>query len=98
MGCAWGDSASRSNPPAGITPELVTGRKEDLQTEFREGRFGIIAVLAFNEERAKVLDFTLPSLTLNGAVFERKGGPPIHSLADFAGRKIAISKGNFTHA
>ncbi len=82
---------------AGLTVELVTGRKEDLQAQFRDGQLTAIAVLAFSEERAKVLDFTLPSLTLNGAVFTRKGGVAVATIADLKGRKIAISRGNFTH-
>jgi PAS domain S-box-containing protein len=82
---------------AGIQIEFVTGRKEQLQAEFRDGRISVIAVLAFTEERAKVMDFGLPYLTLKSAVFARRGGPPMRTVADFSGRRVAVSRGNFTH-
>jgi len=82
---------------AGFDVAFATGRKEQLQADFREGRIAIIAVLVFTEERAKVMDFTTPYLTLKGAVFVRKDTDSIRSTADFSGRKIAVSRGNVTH-
>lgn len=82
---------------AGLELTLVTGRKEQLQADFKEGRLDAVAVLVFTEERAKAMDFTLSYLTLKGAAFVRKGSPALRSTADFAGRRVAISRGNFTH-
>jgi len=81
---------------AGYELEPVAASRAQLWSEFEAGKIDVIAVLVFTEERAKTMDFSLPYLELEAAVFARKGGPALVTLADLAGRKVAVSRGNVT--
>ncbi len=83
---------------AGLDFEFVTGRKEDLQADFTARKIDVIAALVYSDERAKIVDFSLPELSLQAAVFQRRGAPALRTVADLRGRRVAVSRGNVTHA
>ncbi|MDQ5979865.1 MAG: two-component system, cell cycle sensor histidine kinase and response regulator CckA, partial [Verrucomicrobiota bacterium] len=62
----------------------------EMHDRFRAGEFDMLQILSQTPERDSYCDFTVPFLTLRGAVFIRKEGNPIRSLEDFNGRKFAI--------
>jgi signal transduction histidine kinase/ABC-type amino acid transport substrate-binding protein/CheY-like chemotaxis protein len=61
-----------------------------LQQEFRQGKFDFLQLLSQTNEREKYAEFSVPALTLQGAIFVRRGNPAIRSIEDFNGRKFAV--------
>ncbi|RXK53852.1 transporter substrate-binding domain-containing protein [Oleiharenicola lentus] len=62
----------------------------ELHDRFREGEFDMLQIYSQTAERDSYSDFTVPFLTLRGAVFIQEKGSPIRRLEDFNGRKFAI--------
>ncbi len=62
----------------------------EMHDRFRAGEFDMLQILSQTAERDSYCDFTVPFLTLRGAVFIREKGSPIRRLEDFNGRKFAI--------
>ncbi|HYC73184.1 MAG TPA: transporter substrate-binding domain-containing protein, partial [Opitutaceae bacterium] len=58
---------------------------------FREGQFDILQQFSQTAERDAYADFSVPYLTLRGALFVRKRDNPIRHLEDLTGRRFAIS-------
>ena len=60
------------------------------QERFRQGEFDLLQNYSQTADREIYTDFSVPYLTLQGAIFVQKNGSPIHVLADFNGRNFAI--------
>lgn len=67
----------------------VSVPSHELQERFRQGEFDLLQSLSQTGERESYAEFSVPFLTLQGAVFVQRGGP-IGKLADLNGRKFAI--------
>ncbi|MEO6992029.1 MAG: transporter substrate-binding domain-containing protein [Lacunisphaera sp.] len=62
----------------------------ELQQEFQGGKFDFLQLLSQTKEREAYAEFSVPVLTLQGAIFIQRGNPAIRNLEDFNGRKFAI--------
>ncbi|MFZ5494634.1 MAG: transporter substrate-binding domain-containing protein [Verrucomicrobiota bacterium] len=62
----------------------------ELHERFRLGEFDLLQIYSQTPERDAYTDFSVPFLTLQGAVFVQKRGSPIRRLEDFNGRRFAI--------
>lgn len=62
----------------------------EMQRRFRAGEFDFLQSLSQTTDREAFADFSIPFLTLQGALFVQKTASPIRTLADFSGRKFAI--------
>lgn len=62
----------------------------DLHERFRLGEFDLLQIYSQTPERDVYADFSVPFLTLQGAVFVQKTGSPIRRPEDLQGRKFAI--------
>ena len=67
---------------------VLPGREH--QERFRRGEFDLLQSFSQTAERETYVEFSVPFLTLQGAIFVRKRGSPIKTLADFNGRRFAI--------
>jgi two-component system cell cycle sensor histidine kinase/response regulator CckA len=65
-----------------------------IQERFREGEFDLLQALSQTAERQSYATFSVPYLTLQGALFVQKRNSPIRTLADFNGRKFVIIGAN----
>ena len=65
--------------------------------EFKEGKIDVLINVAQSEERHKYTDFSVPHVTVNGAIFVRKGESRIRSEADLAGKSIIVFKSDLAH-
>lgn len=77
-----------------ITP--VVGKWDDLFSRFKTGEIDAMASLAYSPERDQFIDFSNSHLRLNGALFVRKGSPPIRNFEDLRTRRIALPRAGFT--
>lgn len=62
-----------------------------LHQRFRLGEFDLLQALSQTAEREKYTEFTVPYLTLQGAIFTRKNDGSIRKLEDLQGKKFAMT-------
>jgi len=62
----------------------------ELHEDFREGQFDLLQAFSQTADRDSYADFSVPYLTLQGAIFVQKNQSPVRRLEDFNGRKFAI--------
>ncbi len=74
----------------GLEIKRVAMPGRELHDRFREGEFDMLQIYSQTAERDSYSDFTVPFLTLRGAVFVQEKNSPIRRLEDFNGRKFAI--------
>ncbi len=69
----------------------------EILQEFKEGKIDVLINLAQSEERHQFADFTIPHVTIHGAIFVREGDTRIHSEDDFVGKSIIVLKADLAH-
>lgn len=79
---------------AGLRVTIRIGIWSHIKEELAEGRIDALPLVGRTPEREKLYDFTMPYLSLHGAVFVRKGTEGIHSLKDLKTRTIVVMKGD----
>lgn len=67
----------------------VVGPSREIQERFRAGEFDLLQALSQTQEREHYAQFSVPFLTLQGAIFVRHDSD-IKKPADFNGRKFAV--------
>lgn len=67
---------------------------DQLKAELAEGALDVLPLVGRTPEREALFDFTVPYLTLHGALFVREDETAIQSLADLPGKTIAVMKGD----
>ncbi len=66
---------------------------EGLLEQLRRGEIDLLPALYYTPEREQFAHFSTPYLSLSDALFARTTAPPIRSVADLAGRPVAVVKG-----
>ncbi len=79
---------------AGLQLNIKIGVWNKIKKDLAEGRIDALPLVGRTPEREKLYDFTMPYLSLHGAVFVRKGTKDIHSLADLKNKSIVVMKGD----
>ncbi|WP_224982989.1 PocR ligand-binding domain-containing protein [Geomonas agri] len=69
----------------------------ELLQEFKDGKVDVLVNIATSEERHRYTDFSVPHVTVNGAIFVRKGDSRIKSEADLAGKSIIVFKADLAN-
>lgn len=82
---------------AGLSYVIHVRPFNQILREFREGKIDVLINLAQSNERRTFADFTVPHVTVHGAIFVRKGDFSIHSEADLAGKSIIVLNGDLGH-
>jgi signal transduction histidine kinase/CheY-like chemotaxis protein/HPt (histidine-containing phosphotransfer) domain-containing protein len=65
--------------------------------EFKDGKIDVLINLAQSEPRRQFADFTVPHVTVNGAIFVRKGESGIDAESDLAGKSIIVLQSDLAH-
>jgi diguanylate cyclase (GGDEF)-like protein/PAS domain S-box-containing protein len=68
-----------------------------LLEEFREGKIDVLINLAQSDERHKFADFTVPHVTVHGAIFIRKGTRGIGSEQDLSKKSVIVVNADIAH-
>ena len=78
----------------GLNIRRITGPSAELTRRFLAGEFPVAQVYAYSPGREGRTGFSAPYLTLKGALFVRRDGARIESLADLAGRSVIVGRGS----
>ncbi|MFO7754803.1 MAG: transporter substrate-binding domain-containing protein [Bacteroidales bacterium] len=78
----------------GIVPVIKIGVWDKIKNDLSEGRIDALPLVGRTPEREELFDFTMPYLSLHGAVFVRKGTEGINSVSDLREKEVVVMKGD----
>ncbi|MDA3834092.1 MAG: transporter substrate-binding domain-containing protein, partial [Spirochaetales bacterium] len=78
----------------GIVPVIKIGVWDKIKNDLAEGKIDALPLVGRTPEREELFDFTMPYLSLHGAVFVREGTEGINSVSDLRGKEIVVMKGD----
>lgn len=81
----------------GLTYTLRVGPFSQILKEFKEGKIDVLINLAQSEPRRQFADFTVPHVTVNGAIFVRKGESGINAESDLAHKSVIVLRDDLAH-
>ncbi|HZV82853.1 MAG TPA: transporter substrate-binding domain-containing protein, partial [Geobacteraceae bacterium] len=81
----------------GMQVEFRLGGWSEVRSDLLAGRIDVLEGMSFSEERAEEVDFSTPHALVNHAVFARRDSPTVNSLADLAGKTVAVHRGGIMH-
>lgn len=82
---------------AGVKYTLRVQPFHRLLEEFRDGKIDVLVNLAQSDERRKFADFTVPHVTVHGAIFIRDGTPGLRGEADLIGKSVIVVNADIAH-
>ncbi len=78
----------------GVNTKIKIGLWNVIKQELAEGKIDALPLVGKTPEREKIFDFTIPYLSLHGAVFKRKGEYSLNSLDDLKQKQILVMRGD----
>jgi signal transduction histidine kinase/CheY-like chemotaxis protein len=81
----------------GLAYTLRVAPFNQILQEFKDGKIDVLINLAQSDARRQFSDFTVPHVTVNGAIFVRKGDTGIHAETDLAGKSVIVLKADLAH-
>ncbi|MBN1198097.1 MAG: transporter substrate-binding domain-containing protein, partial [Bacteroidales bacterium] len=79
---------------AGLKIRIKVGIWNQIKKDLAEGQINALPLVGKTPEREELFDFTMPYLSLHGAVFVRKGTRDIHSITDLKGKSVVVMEGD----
>ncbi|MBI2515275.1 MAG: transporter substrate-binding domain-containing protein [Opitutae bacterium] len=103
--------ADAQGRPAGFAVDLLkaSARDQNLDVEFvvlpwnelldafKAGQLDIICNVVDTPERLSYIDFSATTMLMRGGLFTRNDSPPIATLADLSGRRVAVPRDSRAH-
>lgn len=74
--------------------EFEVGPWNEVRGWLEEGKVDVLPLVGRTPERELLYDFTIPYLTMHGAIVVPRGEEGIRKLGDLKGRKVAVMKGD----
>ncbi|WP_372808348.1 transporter substrate-binding domain-containing protein [Pontiella sp.] len=74
----------------GLDVDFKTAPWARIKAELADGQLDVLPLVGRTPERERLFDFSIPYLTLHGALFVRADETEIMSLADLSGKRIAV--------
>lgn len=78
----------------GIEVDIKIGLWDKIKQDLANGDIDALPFVGHTPERENLFDFTLPYLSLHGAVFVKKGNNTILSLSDLKNKVVGVVKGD----
>ncbi len=79
---------------AGLKVDQKIGIWDIIKNDLAEGRIDALPFVGRTPEREDIFDFTIPYLSLHGAVFIRKRTKDIYTLDDLRDKEVVVMKGD----
>lgn len=70
------------------------GPRNEVKGWLAQGKVQLLPLVGRTPEREQTFDFTVPYMSLHGAIVVRRGTTDIRSLADLRGRRVAVMRGD----
>jgi len=70
------------------------GPWDEVKGWLAQGKVQVLPLVGRTPEREEIFDFTVPYMSLHGALVVRRGTTDIRTLADLRGRRVAVMKGD----
>lgn len=77
-----------------IEVEIKIGIWNSIKQDLAEGRLDALPLVGLTPERENLYDFSMPYMSLHGAIFVRKHQKSIRSLQDLKGKIIIVMQGD----
>ncbi|HEY6007847.1 MAG TPA: transporter substrate-binding domain-containing protein, partial [Geobacteraceae bacterium] len=81
----------------GMKVEFRLGGWAEMRNALQTGTIDVLQGMSYSDERAREVDFSLPYAIINHAVFARRDSPPVNSLAELAGKSVALHRAGIMH-
>ncbi|MFO7749195.1 MAG: transporter substrate-binding domain-containing protein [Desulfobacteraceae bacterium] len=78
----------------GVDVTFRTGPWVDVRGWLERGEIDALPLVGRTDEREALFDFTVPYMSLHGAIVVRNDETGIRNLADLPGRRVAVMKGD----
>lgn len=78
----------------GLVPDIEIGVWDHIRHDLARGRIDALPLVGRTPEREALYEFTMPYLSLHGAVFVRKNMKDIATLSDLKDKEILVMKGD----
>lgn len=78
----------------GMEIQFRTGIWDDVKGWLADGQVQVLPLVGRTPEREKIYDFTVPYMSLYGAIVVREGTTGISSMADLRGKRVGVMKGD----
>lgn len=79
---------------AGLHVEMKIGIWDQIKDDLKEGHIDALPLVGRTPERENIFDFTMPYISLHGAVFVRDGTNNIHTISDLKDKIIVVMRGD----
>ncbi len=79
---------------ANIEVEVKIGIWDKIKKDLADGKIDALPLVGRTPEREHIYDFTLPYLTLHGAMFVKEGSARIKSVEELKEKKVLVMKGD----
>ncbi|MBA4138011.1 MAG: hypothetical protein C0518_11895 [Opitutus sp.] len=80
-----------------LTVEFDLRPWQQVYTDFQEGRGDVLGLVAYSEERAQLMDFSISYERMYCGLYIAEGSPPIRTVADLTGKRLAVIRDAITH-
>jgi|CXWL01.1.fsa_nt_gi PAS domain S-box-containing protein len=70
---------------------------QQVYADFLQGQGDVLGLVAWSEERAARMDFSVPFLKLVGGLYRHRDHPEFRTRADLAGKRVAVIKNALAH-
>ncbi|PIQ08395.1 MAG: hypothetical protein COW71_12120 [Ignavibacteriales bacterium CG18_big_fil_WC_8_21_14_2_50_31_20] len=88
------DLIKAATKAVGIKLNIKIGVWNEIKNDLAIGKIDALPLVGRTPERESLYDFTLPYLSLHGAIFVKEGTLDIDSLEDLKGKTISVMKGD----
>jgi PAS domain S-box-containing protein len=77
----------------GFQVEYVPKPWAEMLSDFQAGKTDALANITYTDERTKFVEYSVPNIVMNGAIFVRKGDHAIKTLSDLRHERVAAKIG-----
>ncbi|MBC7859937.1 MAG: transporter substrate-binding domain-containing protein [Burkholderiaceae bacterium] len=82
---------------SGLNYTIRVGPFSQILQQFKDGKIDVLINLAQSEPRRRFADFTVPHVTVNGAIFTRKNESDIGAESDLADKAVIVLRADLAH-
>jgi signal transduction histidine kinase len=91
------DLIKASAEAMGMKLKFRTGPWNEMRAALEKGEVEILPLVAYNEDRDKVFDFSVTHTINDAAIFGRNNSPSFQSINDLRDKEVIVMRGDWTY-